>query len=62
MKIANISLAIAVALVAAVPTLAAKRTVASQFSQDLLPLLPYLTLSPTNSTAGTSFGINDYDS
>jgi hypothetical protein len=47
MKIANIPLAIVVALVAALPTLAAKRTVASPFSQDLLPLLPYLTLSPT---------------
>jgi hypothetical protein len=47
MKIANISLAIAVAPVAAMPALAAKRTAASPFSQDLLPLLPHLTLSPT---------------
>ena len=48
MKIVNISLAIVVAPVAAAPALAARRTVASPFSQDLLPLLPYLTLSPTN--------------
>ena len=47
MKIVNIPLAIVVALVAVAPALAAKRTVASPFSQDLLPLLPHLTLAPT---------------